>query len=402
MKSKKIILYVLVMVGLLLSISLTYSWFNTKIENLNSKKQIVTTRSIKLTFEDNDEVSMNGMMPGKTISKTFTVRNTGVETVNFNLIWETLENTVQNDELVMEIRCTRLNSNDVEEGACAGLSKTPINDEKIKKGISISPGVSYKYDVVITFIDTNEVQDYNFDSTFLGRFGIEEYKSTSYVEPVYCTYVGDLTQGTEYVNGQYTYRYMQVVDLEKIDFTDSNIDGWSVMLSNLEDTAPATSTICSYINGKPVVSINAMFFQSKASKIDLSSLDTSNVTEMGLMFLGTQATEIIGLDTFNTTGVTTMYAMFEGCQVSSLDLSNFDTNNVIDMSYMFGQCVNLKTIYVGDKFITNNVIKDENMFIESTSLIGGNGTKYDNSYVGRTYARIDIEGMPGYFTFKSK
>lgn len=402
MKNKKTILYVLVMIGLLLSIGLTYSWFNAKIENLNSKEQIVTTGSIKLTFEDNDEVSMDGMMPGKTISKTFTVRNTGMETVNFNLIWETLENTVQNDELVMEIRCTRLNSNDVEEGVCAGLSKTPISDKNIKNRISISPGVSYKYDVVITFIDTNEVQDYNFDSTFLGRFGVEEYKSTSYVEPVYCTYDGNLIQGTEYVNGQYTYRYMQVVDLEKIDFTDSNIDGWSVMLSNLEDTAPATSTICSYINGKPVVSINAMFIQSKASKIDLSSLDTSNVTEMGLMFYDTQATEIIGLDTFNTTGVTSMYGMFVGSQVSSLDLSNFDTSNVIDMSYMFGQCVNLKTIYVGDKFLTNNVIKDENMFIESTSLIGGNGTKYDNSYVNKVYARIDMESTPGYFTLKSK
>ena len=40
-----------------------------------------------------------------------------------------------------------------------------------------------------------------------------------------------------------------------------------------------------------------------------------------------------------------MNGMFYGCSnLTSLDLSNFDTSNVTNMTYMFRGCVNLKTI----------------------------------------------------------
>ena len=72
------------------------------------------------------------------------------------------------------------------------------------------------------------------------------------------------------------------------------------------------------------------------------------------------------------------------------------------MQKMFEGCSNLKTVYVGDEWTTDNVTDSHDMFTSCTSLVGGRGTKYDASYVDKTYARIDGgTSAPGYFTYKS-
>ena len=40
------------------------------------------------------------------------------------------------------------------------------------------------------------------------------------------------------------------------------------------------------------------------------------------------------------------------------------------------------------------------MFLNCTQLKGGNNTTYNSSYLDKTYARIDADGQPGYFTVK--
>ena len=47
-----------------------------------------------------------------------------------------------------------------------------------------------------------------------------------------------------------------------------------------------------------------------------------------------------------------MYNMFSFCQkLSSLNLTNFNTEKVTNMDYMFNGCSDLTTIYASDKFI---------------------------------------------------
>ena len=148
----------------------------------------------------------------------------------------------------------------------------------------------------------------------------------------------DLKPGIEYVNGQYTYRYRQ--EYGRDDWYTTGINGWGVTLTDKESTEDITSEVCTYINGKPIVSMSGMFYQSKAETIDFSNFNTSNVTNMSYMFYQSKATNL-DLSSFNTSKVTNMSAMFAGSAATNLDLSSFDTSKVTDMSSMFGgKCSN--------------------------------------------------------------
>ncbi len=185
--------------------------------------------------------------------------------------------------------------------------------------------------------------------------------------------------------------------LDVSNFNTSNVTSMSGMFYN---TKPTTLDVSNFDTSK-VTDMSHMFSISNVKSLDVSSFDTSKVTNMDNMFDRTAITELKGLNKFNTSNVTSMSNMFIVSQLTTLDLSSFDTSNVTDMSRMFEECAKLTTIYVSDKFVTDNVTNSSNMFKDSTKLVGENGTKYNSSYLDKTYARIDKSGTPGYFTLKN-
>jgi len=108
----------------------------------------------------------------------------------------------------------------------------------------------------------------------------------------------------------------------------------------------------------------------------------------------------LDLSSFNTSAVTDMSYMFYDCiNLITLDLSNFDTSKVNTMYEMFCYCCKLKTIYASDKFVVKEGCNDEYMLYGCTSLVGGKGTKFNTSKDDAEYARIDGgTANPGYFT----
>ncbi|EMF0565621.1 MULTISPECIES: immunoglobulin-like domain-containing protein [Enterococcus] len=82
----------------------------------------------------------------------------------------------------------------------------------------------------------------------------------------------------------------------------------------------------------------------------LSQLDTSNVTDMSYMFFGMSSVTGLDVSSFDTSKVKNMYSMFNGMSsVKSLDVSSFDTSNVTSMPYMFTN-TSLKKLTLGDTF----------------------------------------------------
>lgn len=74
-----------------------------------------------------------------------------------------------------------------------------------------------------------------------------------------------------------------------------------------------------------------------------------------------------------------MSLMFYNSNAESIDLSSFDTSNVINMAQMF-YGTDSSVIYVSDKFVTDKVTSSSNMFTISTNLVGCAGTVYNSSY----------------------
>lgn len=147
-----------------------------------------------------------------------------------------------------------------------------------------------------------------------------------------------------------------------------------------------------------------LFKKSKATSIDISKADASNVVNMNSMFADSSLTEV-KLPS-NTSNVKDMGNMFAATQLVILDLSDLDTSSVINMNSMFSSSPYLKSIIVSDKWSTAKVTVTDNMlymFMGCISLTGGAGTTYDASKTDMSYAHLDGgEENPGYLTAKNQ
>ena len=188
----------------------------------------------------------------------------------------------------------------------------------------------------------------------------------------------------------------KAITIDVSHFDTSKVTNMNVMFGNSQ----ATTIDVSHFDTSNVTNMQGMFQHSQATIIDVSNFDTSNVTNMQCMFCDNKAATL-DLSNFDTSNVTNMQGMFWKSQATTLDVSHFDTSNVTNMEVMFAYMTNLKTIYASSKFVTTSVTSSTSMFEKSTNLVGGAGTKYNKSYLDKTYARIDGgTSNPGYFTEK--
>ena len=120
---------------------------------------------------------------------------------------------------------------------------------------------------------------------------------------------------------------------------------------------------------------------SNLVSIDLSGLDTSNVTNMHGMFYGCSSLSMLDVSSFDTSKVTDMDSMFYGCSaLTMLDVSNFDTSNVKDMGEMFRRCSSLVTLDLSS-FDTSKVTLMWDMFVGCSSLTSLEVSNFDTSKV---------------------
>ena len=121
--------------------------------------------------------------------------------------------------------------------------------------------------------------------------------------------------------------------------------------------------------------------QYQITSFDLSNYNTFNVTKMSSMFSG--CTNLISLDLskFDTSNVTEMSSMFSVCRsLTSLNLSSFDTSNVTEMGSMFNFCPGLTSLNLSS-FDTSNVTDMSNMFSNCSGLTSLDLSNFNTSNV---------------------
>lgn len=128
-----------------------------------------------------------------------------------------------------------------------------------------------------------------------------------------------------------------------------------------------------------VTNMAGMLQDNSLTNLNLSGLDTSNVTRMDMMLRGNKFSSI-DVSNLNTSNVTNMYSMFSSNPLISIDLSNFDTRNVTDLGNMFYNCPNLTNLDLSN-FDTSNVINMSFMFNGCSSLTNVNLSSFNTSKV---------------------
>ena len=175
MKDKKILFGTFIALLLLLTTGLSYAYFSASISgNENAKNVVVEAGTLSLVYTDGPEIKAQNIKPGWSTTKEVSVKNTGTLDTNYNVIWQSLTNTITNNELVLSAKCQRLNASGTVEGTCESISQAPISDMTIAKKISIESGITHKYTFTILFKETNTNQNYNQGKKFSGVLGIEE------------------------------------------------------------------------------------------------------------------------------------------------------------------------------------------------------------------------------------
>ena len=143
-----------------------------------------------------------------------------------------------------------------------------------------------------------------------------------------------------------------------------------------------TSMDLSALDTSQVTDMEHMFhFCYDLTSLDVSNFDTSQVTNISHMFYHCSSLTNLDLSNFDTSKVTNMGFMFSGCRkLTSLDVSNFDTSQVTDMSYMFRMCSSLTSLDVSN-FDTSNVTNMDFMFCRCPAWDTVDQTKFANANV---------------------
>ena len=139
-----------------------------------------------------------------------------------------------------------------------------------------------------------------------------------------------------------------------------------------------------------LMSMRAMFSDcGNLTSLDLSGFDTSTVTNMSNMFDGCTNLTSLDLSGLDTSAVTDMGSMFGGCiNLISLDLSGFDASTVTDMSHMFDGCNNLANLDLSG-FDTSAVTDMSYMFSNCKNLANLDLSGFDTSTVTNMSAMFD-------------
>ena len=188
MKDKKII--ILSIVGFLLLVSIvvatSYAYFVANVSgNKDTNNVVVTNGVMALEYKDGDAINLGNAIPGSSVSKTFTVKNTGNVATNYTIYFSELSNKfVDKTDLVYTLTSS-------DGGKNVAQTQVPSTNEAMVSNYAIDAGKTHTYTLTITFLDKDENQDDNQGVSFSTKVTINETKE--YV-PVFAEQIADLAK----------------------------------------------------------------------------------------------------------------------------------------------------------------------------------------------------------------
>ena len=228
MKDKKIIILSIVGVLLLVSIvvATSYAYFTANVSgNKDTNNVVVTNGVMALEYKDGDEITLGNAIPGSSVSKTFTVKNTGNVSTNYTIYFSELSNKfVDKTDLVYTLTSS-------DGGKNVAQTQVPSTNDALVSNYAIDAGKTHTYTLTITFLDKDENQDDNQGVSFSTKVSINETKE----------YVGPLDIDVELAQGLIPVTYNSSGDVVVADtstkwYDYSNHEWANAVLVNCADS----------------------------------------------------------------------------------------------------------------------------------------------------------------------
>ena len=173
--------FILSIIGSLLLVSIaiasSYAYFVANVSgNKDTNNVVVTNGVMSLKYTDGDDITLANAVPGSSVSKTFTVKNTGNVSTNYTIYFSELSNKfVDKTDLVYTLTSS-------DGGKNVAQTQVPSTNEAMVSNYAIDAGKTHTYTLTITFLNKDENQDDNQGVSFTTKIGINE--SVEYVEPI--------------------------------------------------------------------------------------------------------------------------------------------------------------------------------------------------------------------------
>ena len=228
MKDKKIIILSIVGVLMLVSIAIatSYAYFTANVSgNKDTNNVVVTNGVMALEYKDGDEITLGNAIPGSSVSKTFTVKNTGNVSTNYTIYFSELSNKfVDKTDLVYTLTSS-------DGGKNVAQTQVPSTNDALVSNYAIDAGKTHTYTLTITFLDKDENQDDNQGVSFSTKVSINETKE----------YVGPLDIDVELAQGLIPVTYNSSGDVVVADtstkwYDYSNHEWANAVLVNCADS----------------------------------------------------------------------------------------------------------------------------------------------------------------------
>ena len=159
-----------------------------------------------------------------------------------------------------------------------------------------------------------------------------------------------------------------LASLDVSSWDTSSVTNMSQMFSSCYSL---TSLDVSSWNTSAVTNMGSMFYYCEAlASLDVGGWDTSLVPSMNNIFAGCASLTSLDVSGWDTSSVTSMNSMFYYCySLTSLDVSSWDTSSVTSMNNMFSSCYSLASLDVSS-WDFSSVTSTNNMFYNSYGLHG--------------------------------
>ena len=422
-KKKQLLLSIgLVLILVLMIVGISYAAF--KFVGLGNKPNTITTGAITMEYtESTNTISMTGALP--TTDATGKVRLTAGEYFDFtikssikgnaNINWEIAAEDITPSSAKkmagknIKLYLTKLDSAGAETQVMAPKVYSASTSANTKTGrpsgvMSLATGTMSASETTNYRLRMYVDEDYNPQgdggglsfSVKINAYGkVKEAPSGSKMK-AYMTQDDKDNHNypeTDFHTDAYKSKITTIITKKDNIVPATAVESWDIseaqdgsVMAYVEDDGTGNSTYKVTIGGKGGIIANESMIEyfagfNKMTSIDLSALDTSEVTDMGGMFSVCSSLTNLDVSKFDTSKVTDMSDMFSWCgSLTNLDVSKFDTSQVISMSGMFNRCTGLTNLDVS-KFDTSKVTDMRDMFSWCGSLTNLDVSNFDISNV---------------------